>query len=58
MTTTHHTTGKPIELQIPACDSCTQGVMDADNPHLYGDCGCRCHWHHQPSLYAADPEEA
>jgi hypothetical protein len=35
--------------QIPACDRCTQGVMDADQPgfpgndHLYGRCTCDCH---------------
>lgn len=26
-----------------ACDRCTQGVMDADNPHLHGLCRCPCH---------------
>ena len=38
-----------IRLQIPACNRCTQGVMDADRPgfpgndHLYGRCTCPCH---------------
>lgn len=26
-----------------ACDRCTQGVMDATNPHLHGTCPCPCH---------------
>jgi hypothetical protein len=26
-----------------ACDRCTLGVMDADNPHLHGLCECECH---------------
>ncbi|MGE0155312.1 MAG: hypothetical protein AB7R90_22045 [Reyranellaceae bacterium] len=26
-----------------ACDRCTLGVMDADNPHLHGRCACPCH---------------
>jgi hypothetical protein len=26
-----------------ACDRCTQGVMDANNPHLWGACLCPCH---------------
>jgi hypothetical protein len=45
MTTTSTVTGK---RQI-ACDRCTQGVMDADQPgwpgndHLYGRCTCDCH---------------
>lgn len=26
-----------------ACDRCTRGVMDSDNPHLRGECGCSCH---------------
>jgi hypothetical protein len=26
-----------------ACDRCTQGVMDATNPHLRGLCQCPCH---------------
>lgn len=26
-----------------ACDRCTQGVMDQDNPHLHGLCKCPCH---------------
>ena len=30
-------------LQVPACDRCTQGVMDATNPHLLGTCECECH---------------
>jgi hypothetical protein len=35
--------------QVAACDRCTQGVMDADQPgqpgndHLYGRCTCDCH---------------
>jgi len=29
--------------QSPACDRCTQGVMDTSNPHLWGDCRCECH---------------
>lgn len=29
--------------QIPACDRCTQGVMDATNSHLLGTCSCPCH---------------
>jgi hypothetical protein len=27
--------------QLACC--CTQGVMDADNPHLWGECSCTCH---------------
>ena len=26
-----------------ACDRCTLGVMDANNPHLCGACDCECH---------------
>ena len=29
--------------QVPACDNCAVGVMDATNPHLWGDCKCFCH---------------
>lgn len=29
--------------QSPACDRCSQGVMDAENPHMWGDCRCVCH---------------
>jgi len=31
------------ELVQVACDRCTQGVMDATNPHLLGTCSCPCH---------------
>lgn len=34
------TGGKEIQL---ACDKCTVGVMDGDNPHLTGRCSCDCH---------------
>lgn len=30
-------------LQLPACDRCTQGVMDATNSHYLGVCSCPCH---------------
>lgn len=30
------------EIQM-ACDRCSQGVMDSDNPHLHGICQCNCH---------------
>jgi hypothetical protein len=30
-------------LQVPACDRCSQGVMDATNDHLRGLCPCACH---------------
>ena len=30
-------------FQQIACDRCTQGVMDAGNPHLFGACRCACH---------------
>jgi len=30
-------------LQLPACDKCTQGVMDATNSHYLGLCSCECH---------------
>jgi hypothetical protein len=50
-----------VTVQVPACDRCTQGVMDATNPHLLGTCPCSCHdlterprcaacvrgWHHE-----------
>lgn len=26
-----------------ACDRCSAGVMDSENPHMWGDCGCECH---------------
>ncbi len=29
--------------QSPACDRCSQGVMDAENPHVWGECDCECH---------------
>lgn len=35
-----HTATKAVQR---ACDRCTQGVMDADNPHLWGLCKCPCH---------------
>jgi hypothetical protein len=38
----HPATGKEIRPQV-ACDRCSLGVMDATNPHLYGECGCGCH---------------
>lgn len=31
------------KIQTPACDRCTVGVMDATNPHLWGECDCECH---------------
>jgi len=31
------------QLQLPACDKCTQGVMDATNNHYLGLCACECH---------------
>lgn len=30
-------------LQVPACDRCSVGVMDATNPHYLGTCACACH---------------
>lgn len=30
------------KVQI-ACDKCSQGVMDATNPHVRGTCKCACH---------------
>lgn len=30
-------------VQVPACDSCTVGIMDQSNPHLHGRCTCSCH---------------
>ncbi len=30
-------------VQVPACDRCTVGVMDDENPHLLGTCPCECH---------------
>jgi protein gp37 len=37
----------PIDLrfrgQTPACDRCSVGVMDAENPHVPGACWCACH---------------
>ncbi len=32
-----------MTFQLPACDRCTLGVMDATNPHLLGTCPCACH---------------
>jgi hypothetical protein len=32
-----------VSVQTPACDRCTQGVMDSTNDHLYGRCQCECH---------------
>jgi hypothetical protein len=29
--------------QTPACDRCSQGVMDEANPHMWGECDCACH---------------
>jgi hypothetical protein len=29
-------------LQLPACDKCTQGVMDTTNSHYLGLCECEC----------------
>lgn len=29
--------------QSPACDRCSQGVIDATDPHLWGECDCECH---------------
>lgn len=31
------------DLQLPACDRCSQGVMDATNSHYLGLCECECH---------------
>jgi len=36
-----HRNGRNI--QVPACDRCSQGVMDSTNPHLLGACSCECH---------------
>jgi hypothetical protein len=34
----------PVTRKVQrACDRCTQGVMDAGNPHLLGGCSCPCH---------------
>jgi len=37
----------PVNLrlrgQVPACDDCSVGVMDARNPHVGGSCRCECH---------------
>lgn len=30
----------PVQV---ACDRCTNGVLDQDNPHLHGRCSCECH---------------
>lgn len=30
-------------VQVPACDGCSVGVMDATNQHLLGTCWCSCH---------------
>lgn len=32
-----------LAIQTPACDRCTQGVMDVTNDHLWGRCRCECH---------------
>jgi hypothetical protein len=32
-----------VSVVQKACDRCTQGVMDVDNPHLHGLCSCPCH---------------
>lgn len=37
------TTQGRYTIQTPACDRCTQGVMDATNDHLRGVCQCPCH---------------
>jgi hypothetical protein len=37
-----NTIGIPLP-QVPACDRCSQGVMDSTNPHLLGTCDCDCH---------------
>ena len=30
-------------IQVPACDACSQGVMDLQNVHRQGMCECGCH---------------
>jgi len=40
-------------LQVPACDRCTLGVMDATNSHYLGTCTCECH-----ESRATGPEDA
>ncbi len=30
-------------LQLPACDRCTQGVVDTTNSHYLATCRCPCH---------------
>jgi hypothetical protein len=34
---------RQVVIQV-ACGRCTQGVMDADNPHYGGRCTCPCHY--------------
>lgn len=42
-------------VQTPACDRCTQGVMDATNDHLLGRCRCECHSLSRPASDAGTP---
>ena len=44
--------------QTPACDRCTVGVMDATNPHLWGDCPCPCHTAHNERKKRSAPKGA
>jgi hypothetical protein len=37
-----------------ACDRCSVGVMDADNPQLHGLCTCHCHGDQPAQEYLAD----
>lgn len=30
-------------MQLPACDECSQGVMDSTNDHARSLCRCSCH---------------
>jgi len=32
-----------LRPQTPACDKCSQGVMDSTNSHWLGTCQCECH---------------
>ncbi len=34
-----------LEDKLPqkACNKCTLGTMDGDNPHLWNKCLCKCH---------------
>ena len=41
------------DLQVPACDRCSQGVMDSTNPHLLGTCSCECHAADRPEIEEA-----